>query len=156
MENGNWKKMSSNSFSVFSQFVCRYLFQLFGSYFEYRANESCLSAFAFVNGTSRFLVISFFFLIILFQASVSLKRLRVFLSHDELQEDTVVRKAVASCKSFPFSPFAFWLVQSSCFPRAYFHCCGWVLHFASAAPYSISINDGIFTWSTKESLPLKK
>lgn len=52
VENGNWKKMSSNSFSVFSQFVCRYFFKLFGSYFEFRANESCLSALAFANGTS--------------------------------------------------------------------------------------------------------
>uniref|UniRef100_A0A671YCQ1 Multidrug resistance-associated protein 1 n=1 Tax=Sparus aurata TaxID=8175 RepID=A0A671YCQ1_SPAAU len=33
------------------------------------------------------------------QASVSLKRLRVFLSHEELQEDSVEHKAVASCES---------------------------------------------------------
>uniref|UniRef100_A0A7N8WY80 Multidrug resistance-associated protein 1 n=1 Tax=Mastacembelus armatus TaxID=205130 RepID=A0A7N8WY80_9TELE len=34
------------------------------------------------------------------QASVSLKRLRVFLSHEELQEDSVEHKAVAGCESF--------------------------------------------------------
>lgn len=32
------------------------------------------------------------------QASVSLKRLRVFLSHEELEEDSVDRRAVTSCK----------------------------------------------------------
>lgn len=32
------------------------------------------------------------------QASVSLKRLRVFLSHEELEEDSVHRKAVSGCK----------------------------------------------------------
>ncbi|XP_011615233.2 multidrug resistance-associated protein 1 [Takifugu rubripes] len=54
------------------------------------------------------------------QASVSLKRLRVFLSHDELQKDNVLRKPVVT------------------------------------SPHSISINDGVFSWSTKESLLLKK
>uniref|UniRef100_A0AAQ5Y2C9 Multidrug resistance-associated protein 1 n=1 Tax=Amphiprion ocellaris TaxID=80972 RepID=A0AAQ5Y2C9_AMPOC len=37
------------------------------------------------------------------QASVSLKRLRVFLSHEELQEDSVEHKAVAGCE-FLWSP----------------------------------------------------
>uniref|UniRef100_A0A8C4EG28 Multidrug resistance-associated protein 1 n=1 Tax=Dicentrarchus labrax TaxID=13489 RepID=A0A8C4EG28_DICLA len=36
------------------------------------------------------------------QASVSLKRLRVFLSHEELQEDSVEHKAVAGCESLVF------------------------------------------------------
>ncbi|XP_019740371.1 multidrug resistance-associated protein 1 isoform X1 [Hippocampus comes] len=53
------------------------------------------------------------------QASVSLKRLRVFLSHEELQEDSVERKA---------------LVGSS---------------------NSISIVDGVFSWSRTESPTLK-
>lgn len=33
------------------------------------------------------------------QASVSLKRLRVFLSHEELQEDSVEHQAAAGCES---------------------------------------------------------
>uniref|UniRef100_A0A668AGE1 Multidrug resistance-associated protein 1 n=1 Tax=Myripristis murdjan TaxID=586833 RepID=A0A668AGE1_9TELE len=33
------------------------------------------------------------------QASVSMKRLRVFLSHEELQEDSVERKAVSGCQN---------------------------------------------------------
>ncbi|XP_051242789.1 multidrug resistance-associated protein 1 isoform X4 [Dicentrarchus labrax] len=54
------------------------------------------------------------------QASVSLKRLRVFLSHEELQEDSVEHKAVAG------------------------------------SPHSISIVDGVFSWSRTESPILKK
>ncbi|KAE8283707.1 Multidrug resistance-associated protein 1 [Larimichthys crocea] len=54
------------------------------------------------------------------QASVSLKRLRVFLSHEELQEDSVEHKASAS------------------------------------SPHSISIVDGVFSWSRTESPTLKK
>ncbi|KAM8825503.1 multidrug resistance-associated protein 1-like isoform 1-T1 [Synchiropus picturatus] len=54
------------------------------------------------------------------QASVSLKRLRVFLSHEELQEDSVDHKLVAG------------------------------------SPYSISIVDGVFSWSRAESPTLKK
>ncbi|XP_070778984.1 multidrug resistance-associated protein 1 isoform X2 [Enoplosus armatus] len=54
------------------------------------------------------------------QASVSLKRLRVFLSHEELQEDSVEHKAMAG------------------------------------SPYSISIVDGVFSWSRTESPTLKK
>ncbi|KAM9779656.1 multidrug resistance-associated protein 1-like [Neosynchiropus ocellatus] len=54
------------------------------------------------------------------QASVSLKRLRVFLSHEELQEDSVDHKLVAG------------------------------------SPYSISIVDGIFSWSRAETPTLKK
>ncbi|XP_042247990.1 multidrug resistance-associated protein 1 isoform X1 [Thunnus maccoyii] len=54
------------------------------------------------------------------QASVSLKRLRVFLSHEELQEDSVEHKAVAG------------------------------------SPYSISIVDGVFSWSRSESPTLKR
>ncbi|KAM9346446.1 multidrug resistance-associated protein 1 [Symphorus nematophorus] len=53
------------------------------------------------------------------QASVSLKRLRVFLSHEELQEDSVEHKAVAS------------------------------------SPNSISVVDGVFSWSRNESPTLK-
>uniref|UniRef100_A0A3B5A3H6 Multidrug resistance-associated protein 1 n=1 Tax=Stegastes partitus TaxID=144197 RepID=A0A3B5A3H6_9TELE len=49
------------------------------------------------------------------QASVSLKRLRVFLSHEELQEDSVDHKAVAG------------------------------------SPHSITIVDGVFSWSRAES-----
>lgn len=40
------------------------------------------------------------------KASVSLKRLRVFLSHEELQEDSVEHKAVAGCKSLASVCFA--------------------------------------------------
>ncbi|KAL3053062.1 hypothetical protein OYC64_005566 [Pagothenia borchgrevinki] len=54
------------------------------------------------------------------QASVSLKRLRVFLSHEELQEDSVEHKAVAG------------------------------------SPYSISIVDGVFSWSRAEPPTLKR
>ncbi|XP_041812547.1 multidrug resistance-associated protein 1 isoform X2 [Chelmon rostratus] len=54
------------------------------------------------------------------QASVSLTRLRVFLSHEELQEDSVEHKALA------------------------------------ASPHSISIVDGVFSWSRTESPTLKK
>nr|XP_020463909.1 multidrug resistance-associated protein 1-like [Monopterus albus] len=54
------------------------------------------------------------------QASVSLKRLRVFLSHEELQEDSVERKA------------------------------------AVGSPHSISIVDGVFSWSKTESPTLKR
>ncbi|XP_047426931.1 multidrug resistance-associated protein 1 [Mugil cephalus] len=54
------------------------------------------------------------------QASVSMKRLRVFLSHEELQEDSVDHKAVAG------------------------------------SPYSISIVDGVFSWSRSESPTLKR
>lgn len=36
------------------------------------------------------------------QASVSLKRLRVFLSHEELQEDSVEHKVIAGCESLFF------------------------------------------------------
>ncbi|KAM3597276.1 uncharacterized protein V6R79_002334 [Siganus canaliculatus] len=54
------------------------------------------------------------------QASVSLKRLRVFLSHEELQENSVEHKAVTN------------------------------------SPYSISIVDGVFSWSRAESPVLKK
>uniref|UniRef100_A0A3B3IJ80 Multidrug resistance-associated protein 1 n=1 Tax=Oryzias latipes TaxID=8090 RepID=A0A3B3IJ80_ORYLA len=54
------------------------------------------------------------------QASVSLKRLRVFLSHEELQEDSVERPA------------------------------------AGGSPYSISIEDGVFSWSRSESPTLKR
>ncbi|KAM4531012.1 multidrug resistance-associated protein 1 isoform 2-T2 [Odontesthes bonariensis] len=54
------------------------------------------------------------------QASVSLKRLRVFLSHEELQEDSVNHKAVAGSQ------------------------------------YSISIVDGVFSWSRTESPTLKR
>uniref|UniRef100_A0A3P8S8P2 Multidrug resistance-associated protein 1 n=1 Tax=Amphiprion percula TaxID=161767 RepID=A0A3P8S8P2_AMPPE len=54
------------------------------------------------------------------QASVSLKRLRVFLSHEELQEDSVEHKAVAG------------------------------------SPHSITIEDGVFSWSRTESPTLKR
>ncbi|XP_040919381.1 multidrug resistance-associated protein 1 [Toxotes jaculatrix] len=54
------------------------------------------------------------------QASVSLKRLRVFLSHEELQEDSVDHKVVAG------------------------------------SPHSISIVDGVFSWSRAESPTLKR
>ncbi|XP_074513337.1 multidrug resistance-associated protein 1 [Sebastes fasciatus] len=54
------------------------------------------------------------------QASVSLKRLRVFLSHEELQEDSVEHKAVAG------------------------------------SPHSISIVDGVFSWSRTESPALQR
>ncbi|KAM9744789.1 multidrug resistance-associated protein 1 isoform 1-T1 [Menidia menidia] len=54
------------------------------------------------------------------QASVSLKRLRVFLSHEELQEDSVNRKVLAGSQS------------------------------------SISIVDGVFSWSRTESPTLKR
>uniref|UniRef100_A0A8C7YZ28 Multidrug resistance-associated protein 1 n=1 Tax=Oryzias sinensis TaxID=183150 RepID=A0A8C7YZ28_9TELE len=54
------------------------------------------------------------------QASVSLKRLRVFLSHEELQEDSVERPT------------------------------------AGGSPYSISIEDGVFSWSRSESPTLKR
>ncbi|XP_076608098.1 multidrug resistance-associated protein 1 [Chaetodon auriga] len=54
------------------------------------------------------------------QASVSLTRLRVFLSHEELQDDSVERKALAT------------------------------------SPHSISIVDGVFSWSRTESPTLKK
>nr|XP_043873402.1 multidrug resistance-associated protein 1 isoform X1 [Solea senegalensis] len=54
------------------------------------------------------------------QASVSLKRLRVFLSHEELQEDSVEHKALAG------------------------------------SPHSISIVDGVFSWSSTESPTLKR
>nr|XP_061805833.1 multidrug resistance-associated protein 1-like [Nerophis lumbriciformis] len=53
------------------------------------------------------------------QASVSLKRLRVFLSHEELQEDSVIRKAVIGSSN------------------------------------SISIVDGVFSWSKNEPPTLK-
>ncbi|XP_051905539.1 multidrug resistance-associated protein 1 isoform X2 [Hippocampus zosterae] len=53
------------------------------------------------------------------QASVSLKRLRVFLSHEELQEDSVERKALLGSST------------------------------------SISIVDGVFSWSRTESPTLK-
>ncbi|XP_061604278.1 multidrug resistance-associated protein 1 isoform X2 [Phyllopteryx taeniolatus] len=53
------------------------------------------------------------------QASVSLKRLRVFLSHEELQEDSVERKAIVGSSN------------------------------------SISIVDGVFSWSKTESPTLK-
>ncbi|XP_061568477.1 multidrug resistance-associated protein 1 [Cololabis saira] len=54
------------------------------------------------------------------QASVSMKRLRVFLSHEELQEDSVDHKAVAG------------------------------------STHSISIVDGVFSWSKSESPTLKR
>ncbi|CAJ1076635.1 multidrug resistance-associated protein 1 [Xyrichtys novacula] len=54
------------------------------------------------------------------QASVSLKRLRVFLSHEELQEDSVEHKAAAD------------------------------------SPFSISMEDAVFSWSRTESPTLKK
>ncbi|XP_042361797.1 multidrug resistance-associated protein 1 isoform X2 [Plectropomus leopardus] len=54
------------------------------------------------------------------QASVSLKRLRVFLSHEELQEDSVEHKT------------------------------------AAGSPHSISIVDGVFSWSRAESPTLKR
>uniref|UniRef100_A0A669AWH1 Multidrug resistance-associated protein 1 n=1 Tax=Oreochromis niloticus TaxID=8128 RepID=A0A669AWH1_ORENI len=54
------------------------------------------------------------------QASVSLKRLRVFLSHEELQVDSVEHKA------------------------------------AEGSQYSISVTDGVFTWSRTESPTLKR
>ncbi|KAF6719853.1 Multidrug resistance-associated protein 1 [Oryzias melastigma] len=54
------------------------------------------------------------------QASVSLKRLRVFLSHEELQEDSVEHPA------------------------------------AGCSAYSISIEDGVFSWSRSESPTLKR
>lgn len=54
------------------------------------------------------------------QASVSLKRLRVFLSHEELQQDSVDHKAVAG------------------------------------SPHSITIQDGVFSWSRSESPTLKR
>ncbi|XP_071376110.1 multidrug resistance-associated protein 1 isoform X3 [Centroberyx affinis] len=54
------------------------------------------------------------------QASVSMKRLRVFLSHEELQEDSVERGAIAG------------------------------------SPNSISILDGVFSWSRTESPTLKR
>ncbi|XP_069566366.1 multidrug resistance-associated protein 1 [Brachyistius frenatus] len=54
------------------------------------------------------------------QASVSLKRLRVFLSHEELQEDSVEHKAV------------------------------------SGSSHSITIEDGVFSWSRNESPTLKR
>lgn len=54
------------------------------------------------------------------QASVSLKRLRVFLSHEELQEDSVDHKTVAG------------------------------------SPHSISITDGVFSWSRAESPTLRR
>lgn len=54
------------------------------------------------------------------QASVSLKRLRVFLSHEELQEDSVDHKVVAG------------------------------------SPHSITIEDGVFSWSRAESPTLKR
>ncbi|XP_041856879.1 multidrug resistance-associated protein 1 isoform X2 [Melanotaenia boesemani] len=54
------------------------------------------------------------------QAGVSLKRLRVFLSHEELQEDSVDHKVEAG------------------------------------SPYSISIVDGVFSWSRTESPTLKR
>ncbi|XP_072298433.1 multidrug resistance-associated protein 1 [Eucyclogobius newberryi] len=53
------------------------------------------------------------------QASVSLKRLRTFLSHEELQEDSVDHSAVL------------------------------------ASPHSISISDGVFSWSRTETPTLK-
>ncbi|XP_056257731.1 multidrug resistance-associated protein 1 [Seriola aureovittata] len=54
------------------------------------------------------------------QASVSLKRLRVFLSHEELQEDSVEHRA------------------------------------AAGSPHSVSIVDGVFSWSRTESPTLKQ
>ncbi|XP_053193733.1 multidrug resistance-associated protein 1 [Scomber japonicus] len=54
------------------------------------------------------------------QASVSLKRLRVFLSHEELQEDSVEHNTVAG------------------------------------SPHSISIVEGVFSWSRSESPTLKR
>ncbi|XP_030581396.1 multidrug resistance-associated protein 1 [Archocentrus centrarchus] len=54
------------------------------------------------------------------QASVSLKRLRVFLSHEELQADSVEHKAVAG------------------------------------SPHSISVTDGVFSWSRTESATLSR
>ncbi|XP_049426792.1 multidrug resistance-associated protein 1 isoform X3 [Epinephelus fuscoguttatus] len=54
------------------------------------------------------------------QASVSLKRLRVFLSHEELQEDSVEHKTVAG------------------------------------SPHSISIVDGVLSWSRAESPALNR
>ncbi|CAK6969621.1 multidrug resistance-associated protein 1 [Scomber scombrus] len=54
------------------------------------------------------------------QASVSLKRLRVFLSHEELQEDSVDHNIVAG------------------------------------SPHSISIVEGVFSWSRSESPTLKR
>uniref|UniRef100_UPI003AAA51D4 multidrug resistance-associated protein 1 n=1 Tax=Centroberyx gerrardi TaxID=166262 RepID=UPI003AAA51D4 len=54
------------------------------------------------------------------QASVSMKRLRVFLSHEELQEDSVERGVIAG------------------------------------SPDSISILDGVFSWSRTESPTLKR
>ncbi|XP_037545242.1 multidrug resistance-associated protein 1-like [Nematolebias whitei] len=54
------------------------------------------------------------------QASVSLKRLRVFLSHEELQEDSVEHKTLAG------------------------------------SPNSVSIVDGVFSWSKTESPTLKR
>ncbi|KAM4717797.1 multidrug resistance-associated protein 1 [Anableps anableps] len=54
------------------------------------------------------------------QVSVSLKRLRVFLSHEELQEDSVEHKTLAG------------------------------------SPHSISVVDGVFSWSRAESPTLKR
>lgn len=48
--------------------------------------------------TSTLYCLSLFFCLSAMQASVSLKRLRVFLSHEELEEDSVDRRAVTSCK----------------------------------------------------------
>uniref|UniRef100_A0A7N6APL3 Multidrug resistance-associated protein 1 n=1 Tax=Anabas testudineus TaxID=64144 RepID=A0A7N6APL3_ANATE len=49
------------------------------------------------------------------QASVSLKRLRVFLSHEELQEDSVEHKVIAGCESLFFR---IWLcVLNVCIPE---------------------------------------
>uniref|UniRef100_A0AAR2JQY6 ABC transmembrane type-1 domain-containing protein n=1 Tax=Pygocentrus nattereri TaxID=42514 RepID=A0AAR2JQY6_PYGNA len=42
------------------------------------------------------------------QASVSMKRLRVFLSHEELDEDSVDRKAVTGCKSHDYYNVSKW------------------------------------------------
>ncbi len=42
------------------------------------------------------------------QASVSLKRLRVFLSHEELDEDNVERPAITACESSDSQAVQIW------------------------------------------------
>lgn len=54
-----------------------------------------------------------FSIFVYLQASVSLKRLRVFLSHEELQEDSVEHKVVADCEWMVFTMFlVFFLILS--------------------------------------------
>uniref|UniRef100_A0A668AGB7 Multidrug resistance-associated protein 1 n=1 Tax=Myripristis murdjan TaxID=586833 RepID=A0A668AGB7_9TELE len=51
------------------------------------------------------------------QASVSMKRLRVFLSHEELQEDSVERKAVSGCESLCLLCFSSLVLLNVCIPE---------------------------------------